>query len=129
MTIGSVITAWSCATISGRQSNFIHQSFVTLSRLSLQSEKYVPDVFNDLGSDALVEERCSQDLEDESGSAGMVGQDSLEGFVILREKQSLKDYVSGIRLQLLVDYLEDGQVRDLVSAKMDQVRDQLRCEN
>lgn len=82
MAILSVFTAWSSAAIAGRQSNFIHQSLVTLGRLSLESEQDVSDILYHLGSDTLVEEWGGQDLEDQSCTASVVGEDGLEGLIV-----------------------------------------------
>ena len=82
MAILSMFTAWSSAAIAGRQSNFIHQSLVTLGRLSLESEKDVSDILHNLGSNALVEEWGGQDLEDQSCTASVVREDGLEGFIV-----------------------------------------------
>jgi len=60
-----MFTAWSNASITGRKSNFIHKSFVTLSRLGLESDENIPNVLDYTRADGLVKEWRGENLEDE----------------------------------------------------------------
>ena len=126
MLLSSVVG--SCASIASGKSDFVHQALVTLRGLGLESQENVPDVFHDLGADRLVEERSGEDFEDEGGAASVVGEDSLESFVVLGEEEGLKNCVTGIGLELLVDDLQDGEICYLVCAEVDKIWHELRSE-
>ena len=65
------------AAVTSRQAYFIHQSLVSLARLCLQFNEDIADILHDLGADILIEERSSEDLEDESRAANVVGENVL----------------------------------------------------
>jgi hypothetical protein len=97
--------------------------------LSFQAEKNIPDVLHNLGSNALIEEGCCKDFEDECCTTSMVAQDSLEDLIVGREEQSLEDGVACLRLELLIDNLQNSKIGNLMCTEVDKMRYELRCKN
>ena len=71
-----------CASVACGKSNFVHKALVPLRRLSLESQKNVPDVFHDLGADGLVEERRGEDFEDKRSATCIVREYSFKSFIV-----------------------------------------------
>src|SRR5438128_544900 len=94
----AMLTARPGTAIARRQSNFIHQALITLSRLRFDLDEYVANILNDLGSDGFIEERRSQNFENQSGAASMVAQNVCKNLVIQREEQRLKNHVTRFKL-------------------------------
>ena len=125
----SVIAVVAVASAASGQTNFIHQTLVTLTRLRLDADQDVLDILNNLSPDGLIEEGSGQNLEDERRTTCVVAEDRLQNLVVRSKEKSLKNSVPGISLRLLVDHLQDGQISDLMSAQMHEIGNELRRQN
>ncbi|KAI6772108.1 hypothetical protein HG530_003066 [Fusarium avenaceum] len=105
---------------TSRQAYLIHQALVALIRLSLNSDKDVLNVFDNLVADRLIKEGCGKHLKDKSGTALVILENGLQNLVVRSKKQRLEDSVTGIRLCLLVDDLKHSEISNLVGAEMNQ---------
>lgn len=114
---------------AGGKTNLIHQALVALAWGGLQLRQDLRNVLDNLSTHGLVKEWRSQDLEDQSGARGLVAQDLFENLISRTEEQSLQDNLACFRLIALVDDLQNSQIGDLVSAKVDKVRHKSGCEH
>ena len=115
-----------CASVACRHANFIHQALVTLRRLRLEAEEYIAYILNALWADAIVQERCGENLEDEGRATSLIANNALQGLIL---EQGSQDGIAGLRFVPLVDDLQYSQICDFVSAEVDQMRDESRCKD
>ncbi|KAI6766563.1 hypothetical protein HG531_011785 [Fusarium graminearum] len=94
---------------AAQRANLIHQALVALVGLSLDPDKNVLNILNNLIANGLIEEGRRKHLEDESSTALVILQNGLQHLVIGREKQGLENGVPGICLCFLVDDLQNSE--------------------
>ena len=89
------------AATSGK-TNLIHKSLVALLGLRLDAQQHIAHILYHVRPNLLIEERSGQHLEDQSGTAVLVGQDAFQHLVIGREEQCLQDSIAGLWFVALV---------------------------
>lgn len=119
----------SAGSAAGGKTYFIHKTLVALLGLRLDADEDGADVLHNLGADLLIEEWGGEDLEDQGSAAVLVGQNLLQHLIVRREEQCLQNDVTRLRLVALVDDLQHGEVGNLVSAEVDDMRDQTRRQD